>query len=185
MARDESRVKTSDEASEAGAADETLAIEPLRTQVRFWLELLGWKVEERDAEGAAWVLLADDGVGHRLNIGQDASQPEVVLVSGAVALGEEHASKLVGLDPALREEMLWELRFELLRLGVDFQIQGQGASLKGVAVRKMLFWGEDMTRARFHDAAKDVQRAVIATIWHIRRRLDVPGEPTDPGFGPH
>jgi hypothetical protein len=153
-----------------------------RDRALSWLAALGWTVQQKSVPGTSWLLRAEDGLGHHISVSQSAANPEVVAVGGAVQPSAEHATGLEALAATELNDFLWNMRFELLRMRVEFVIEGPG--LKRIAVKKTLLWDNEMTRNRFLDSAQDVQRAIIAVVWLIRRRLEEPNPP-EAGFGPN
>lgn len=149
---------------------------PAFGQARVWLEELGWTVEECEPiKGLAWRLRARHAGGQVVTVFQSTARPEQVHLSGAVAPAGPHPAKLAALPPAVMHNFLWDLRFELLRQRLQFNIESPG--VKRVLVRRTLYWDEGVRRSGFVAAVEEIHRGVLTVQWMIQRLLDEPPPP--------
>lgn len=143
--------------------------EATRARIATWLLGEGWQLAEKQHEGALWLLEASDSQGRHLVVGQRAGRPEQIIFEGAVALSEPHQRQFAALPPARRQEILWELRFTLLSLGVDFH--GAQEPLTRVAVGQRIY-EDGLTRDRFTQRMMQVRNAILAVLWTVARHLE-------------
>lgn len=143
-----------------------------RRQVRAWFKELGWVVEDRaDRDGFAWRMRARHaGGGQGVTAFQHSANLDLLHLGGSVAPDGPHPAKLAALAPQVMRSFLWDLRFELLRQGFQFNIQGPG--VRRVLVRRTLYWDEGVRRSQFVAAVEEIHRGVLTTQWMIQRLLD-------------
>ena len=71
-------------------------------------------------------------------------------------------------EAEVKDAILWELRFRLLNMSVDFS--GIGEPLERVTVAQRIYL-DGLTKDRFLQRVAVVKNALIAVIWSIGRRL--------------
>lgn len=152
----------------------------LRETVSSWLLADGYTLRERPAPDAAWLLVVEDAARRRFMVGQKPARPDVLVLQGTVSLGEEHARRIEALPDEEREQFLYELRFRLLGLGLDFQ--GVAHPLRQVVLSEHLY-REGMRRNDFFQTLKRVRHGIVAVIWTVGRKLRHPAPPEEsPGL---
>ena len=67
-----------------------------------------------------------------------------------------------------REEFLWDMRFELLRSGVDFE--GVGSPLQKVSIYRRIY-ADGLNKSSFVETVQKVMRAVLIVTWMLRRKF--------------
>jgi len=150
-----------------------MASEPtLRDRVEGWLEAEGWSLAEAPAPDAEWLLVAVHPSQIRIQLGQKPERPEALILQASVSLSDEHRARLATLPPAPQTDLLWELRIDLLRQGVEFD--GLGEPLDRVRLHQRLYV-EDLTRTRFIERVDRLRHLVLLVITHVTRALAAPG----------
>lgn len=149
----------------------------LRARITAWLLGEGWQISEKPHGDALWLLEASDSQGRHVAVGQRRGKPEQILLEGAVGLSESHQQRFAELSPGPRQELLWELRFGLLALGVDFH--GVQEPLQRVVIGHRIY-EDGLTRDHFAQRLFQVRNAILTVLWTVARRLDT-GATTDSG----
>ena len=150
----------------------------LRAQVQNWLLGEGWQLTEKPHEDALWLLEAQDAGGRIVVVGQKRGKTDQVLLEAAVALTDNHRERFERLAAAERQELLWDMRFRLLQMGVEFQ--GAQEPLVRVVIGHRLYL-DGIGQDRFLGRVARVRNAVIAVIWTIARHLHLGPGDTGPG----
>lgn len=153
--------------SEAAERD----FQPVRERITSWLVAEGYTVREGQARDAAWMLVVEDPAQRRFMVGQKPNRPDVIVIQGTVAIADQHGQHLDELPEAEREEFLYELRFRLLGLELDFQ--GVSHPLRQVMINEHVYV-DDLTRNDFFRTLKRVRHGIVAVIWSVGRKLHHP-----------
>lgn len=141
-----------------------------RDRIQSWLLGEGWQLSEKPYPDALWLLEAQDSAGRHLVVGQKRAKPDQIILEGAVALSDGHRQLFEQLEAQERQEILWELRFTLLSLGVEFQ--GVSDPVARVMIGQRIYFdalGKDL----FLQRVSQVRNGIIATIWTFARRLNL------------
>lgn len=149
----------------------------VRAQVQTWLLGEGWRLTEKSHGDALWLLEARDAAGRHLVVGQKQGKQDQILLEGAVGIAPQHGTQIEGLPFADRQELLWDLRFTLLGLGVEFQ--GVEEPLTRVMVGQRIYF-DGLTKDRFLQRVSQVRNGIIAVIWSVARRLNLNPTPEAP-----
>jgi len=144
--------------------------EAVRGRIQSWLLGEGWELAEKDHGEALWLVEARDAGGRHLIVGQKRGKPDQVILEGAVVLSEPHQRSFEALNPEARQELLWELRFSLLGLGVEFQ--GVQDPFRRITLGQRVYY-DGLSRDGFLQRVTQVRNAVLATIWTFARRLNL------------
>jgi hypothetical protein len=152
----------------------------LRAKITTWLLGEGWQISEKPHGDALWLLEASDSQGRHVAVGQRRGKPEQILLEAAVGLSEHHQQRFSELAPAARQELLWELRFGLLALGVDFH--GAQEPLQRVVIGHRIY-EDGLTRDLFAQRLFQVRNALLTVLWTVARRLDSGNGPDNGDIG--
>lgn len=148
---------------------------PKRTLIKGWLET-EWLLSEIYDPSTSWVVQATNrsaaADGQSFAVLQTTIYPDQMLIQGSAEVVPEMQEQLTALTAAERSEFLWELRFGLLKLAVEFI--GLVDPLEEVMIRKCI-WDDALTKDEFFNRVDQVNSAVIYVIWMLQRRLP-PGE---------
>lgn len=111
-----------------------------------------------------------DGFG--FSIYQKNGRPESLFVAVNAEL-DDYRQRIDALSELDRAGLLFDLRFALLNFDVEFDIPKN--ELKTVNISWQIF-AESLTRAEFWRVAFQIQKALLATMWTLERRLLTPSE---------
>lgn len=150
----------------------------VREKVQAWLMGEGWSVSEKNHADATWLIQAEDRAGRKLLVGQARSPEDQLRIQATVAVAPEHKAKFESLPPETREDALWDLRFRLLGMSVEFD--GLGEPLERVTVTQRIYL-DGLTKDSFLLRVAAVKNALIAVIWSIGRRLKHVPPPSSDG----
>jgi hypothetical protein len=143
----------------------------VRERITSWLVAEGYTVREGQARDAAWMLVVEDPAQRRFMVGQKPNRPDVIVIQGTVAIADQHGQLLDELPEAEREDFLYELRFRLLHLELDFQ--GVSHPLRQVMLNEHVYF-DDLNRNDFFRTLKRVRHGIVAVIWSVGRKLHHP-----------
>lgn len=142
----------------------------VRARVQSWLLGEGWQLTEKTHGDADWLLEARDGAGRHVVVGQKKGREDQILLEGVVGIADVHQERLAALSADERQELLWDLRFRLLQLGVEFQ--GVQDPLVRVMVGQRIYF-DGMSKDRFLQRVSQVRNGILAVIWSVSRRLEL------------
>jgi hypothetical protein len=144
---------------------------PKRALVKDWLDT-EWSLSEAYDPNTSWVVQATNksgaADGQAFVVLQTTIFPDQMLIQGSVAVEPEMQDQLAAMAAAERSEFLWELRFGLLKLGVEFI--GVADPLEEVMIRKCI-WDDGLTKDEFMNRVDQVNSAVIYVLWTLQRRM--------------
>jgi hypothetical protein len=146
----------------------------LREKIQSWLMGEGWTLSEKNHGTANWLIEARDSGGRHLVIGQRQGKEDQILLEGAVAVAEPHQQQLAALSGVERQEMLWNLRFALLTLGVEFH--GVEEPMTRVMIGQRIYL-DGLTKDRFLQRVSRVRNGVLLVIWSVARQLKLAPPP--------
>lgn len=148
-----------------------------RERVSEWLIDEGWKIQGAESPDAEWVFVAEDRQGKKVAFGRNRGRPGFLELQSNIVLDERHRAQLEDLAEDDLEEFLWDLRFELLRLDVEFH--GLRSPLRAVGL-KIRIYEEDLSRGQFYHQLRRMNRAMLMVLWSVTRKLSHPAPPDAP-----
>lgn len=143
--------------------------EKVRDRMQTWLLDEGWQLSEKTHGDALWLLEARDSAGRHIVVGQKQGRADQVLLEGAVALADAHSQAFTALPHEDRQELLWELRFTLLNLGVEFH--GIQDPLTRLMIGQRIYY-DGLSKDTFLQRVSQVRNGILAAIWTVARRLN-------------
>jgi hypothetical protein len=146
---------------------------PKRARIKDWLET-EWTLSEIYDPNTSWIVQAinkaPSAEAQAFVVLQTTIFPDQLLIQGSAEVVPEMQEQLTAMTAAERREFLWDLRFGLLKLGVEFT--GVVDPLEMVMIRKSI-WDNALTKDEFMNRVDQVNSAVIYVIWMLQRRLPV------------
>ena len=171
-------LRVSEETLSAAGNDIDNQFSVAKKLVTEWLMAEAWKIQENPGgTNTAWVIVAEDNKQKKLVFAQFNKRPDFVHLHARVNLPEDLSRQVSNLDPAKRDEILWELRFQLLNMGLKFS--GVEAKLERVRMHTRLYL-EDLTRNEFIRTVGTIQDSVLVIQWVIHKHLGQPEPPGEP-----
>lgn len=146
-----------------------MSSEQTRDQVQNWLMKEGWQISEQAHPDLDWLIRAEDAAQRRILVGQGKVRPDMILLEARVDLADEHRKMFENLPQEKRRNILWDLRFRLLSMNVDFA--GVTEPMRAVQITQRIYT-DGLTKDNFLQRFTNVRNGVITVIWSIIRNLE-------------
>ncbi len=82
---------------------------------------------------------------------------------------DEHRSKLDQMEPRERSNLLWDLRFRLVGMGLDFA--GMADSPRTITIVQHIHY-DGLSKDAFLQRVAQVHRGLLVTLWTLGRKLE-------------
>lgn len=148
-----------------------------KAKVERWLMEEGFKVTDDPHPKCVFRLSADNGEGRSVSILQRSGKVDQVEVGVNVEFESTETARISKMEPPERMELLWNLRFQLINLGVGFR--GLDLPLRMITVETVVYY-DGFTKHEFIHRVALVRRAMVAAVWTVNRYLKEP--PRSLGF---
>lgn len=152
----------------------------LRESITEYLKNEGWRVgAPRIEKGVHWILVANDEQGRHINVIFPATalrQSGQLVIANVLKLGDKHKEKYIQLDDNKKRDLIYELRRQILLLGVGYD--GIGEPLEKVIFEDILYV-EDLNKSSFLQSIRKVRNASLLAVTIIAQRFNEP-PPTEP-----
>ena len=130
-------------------------------------------MEPRPSEGVIWGLMAEDRHKRRLLISQQNGHEDRVLLEARVVPTPEQSERLVAVPDWQANDLMWDIRLELSRMGIDFQ--GVSLPLKRVVLTEALYFegalDSALAKDTFFQRVEHVRRGIAMVQFLLQRRL--------------
>ena len=151
----------------------------VKGKVHEWLMEDGWKLQKHTLPDASWVFIAEDPNNRKIVVGQKVGRDDQLLLQAAVIPDEDITTQLDQLVEDERNNFLCDLRFELLRAGIDFN--GVGIPFKRIEVMMRIIT-DALTKDVFVQRLGQVHKGVIIIQWMVARKFAKPAAHKEIGF---
>ena len=160
-------------------------IDNVMEKVRRWLVEEGIYKGEIPDENATYHFAVEVplGSGLKADIIQPKNKKDLVLIVGTVVLVEQHYNALKSMPKTKREELLWEMRFELLFRDSDFQIIPSAEGFKGIQFTRPRYF-DGLTKNKFFECLRENFKCQLYIIWKMNQLFgEIPSEHESPIYG--
>ncbi len=140
----------------------------IRDKAQQWFMDDGWSIRQEKTPDASWAIVADDGKGRKVIAGQKPGRNDQLIFQAAVIIDDITSSKINDLPEGERNDLLWNLRFELLR--TDLEFMGVETPLKRVEVAGRLCF-EALTKDAFLNKVSQVRKGILIVLWMLARKF--------------
>lgn len=108
----------------------------------------------------------------RFQIVHQNSETSYVIIVSLVKVPESDREKLKKLNQTKFEQMIWNIKLNLLRMEIDFTVVGSEKDPDAWEVQKRLFLNQAYTN-QFHETYSKAKNALMSIIWTYKRELDL------------
>ena len=143
-------------------------MEATRDKVQNWLMSEGWQIAEPTHPEFAWLIQAEDGGERKILVGQNKAREDRIHLEANIRISDDHRKLFESLAEDKRKEILWNLRFQLLQMNVDFV--GVAEPLQDVVLTQRIYL-DGLTKDAFIQRFITVRNAIIAVIWSTIKDL--------------
>lgn len=151
----------------------------IKEQARAWLMEDGWSLRQKTPDQGLWAFIAEDTFGRKIVVGQKTGKEDELIIQGAVNIDDDTTDRIGRLAGDERNNLLWNLRFELLRTNLEFS--GISLPLKRVEVIERLFL-DAITKGSFLRGLSEVRKGVLIVMWMLARKFAQQPPPRQMGF---
>ena len=151
----------------------------IKERIQTWLMEDGWSLRQETPDQSLWAFVAEDQFGRKIVVGQRAGKDDEVVIQGAVNIDDDTTDRIGRLSEDERSNLLWDLRFELVRTNLEFS--GISLPLKRVEVIEKLFL-DALKKDSFLQRASEVRKGVLIVMWVLSRRFAQQPLPRQVGF---
>lgn len=167
------------EMPEGGDMASEMSPDQIKERVRGWLMEDGWSLRQETPDRSLWAFVAEDQFGRKIVVGQRASREDEVVIQGAINISDDTTDRIGRLTEDERNNLLWDLRFELVRTNLEFS--GIDIPLKRIEVVERIFL-DGLTKDCFLQRASEVRKGVLIVIWMLAKKFAQPPPPRQVGF---
>jgi hypothetical protein len=154
------------------ASSESSKNSAARAAVEKWLRAAFEKVTVLPPDSqAAWIFAATDPEDHNLLVFRPTNSPEIIQISGALIIDEQHRQRFSLIDKQERHRHLHDLLMDLYRSGVLFE--GVDDPPERITVHSILF-SENLDRNYFMDKCLGVRSTLKLVKQWFCRAIDEP-----------
>ena len=144
-------------------------MEETRDKIQNWLMSEGWQIAEQAHPNMSWLIRAEDAGGRRILVGQSKVREDVIHLEARVNIEDDYRQRFESLPEDERRKILWDLRFRLLQMNVDFA--GVAERLAAVVLTQRIYL-DGLTKDAFIQRFLNVRNAEIAVIWSVIQNLE-------------
>jgi len=144
-------------------------MEETRDKIQNWLMSEGWQIAEQAHPNMSWLIRAEDAGGRRILVGQSKAREDLIHLEARVNIEDDYRQRFESLPDDERRKILWDLRFRLLHMNVDFA--GVAERLAAVVLTQRIYL-DGLTKDAFIQRFLNVRNAEIAVIWSVIQNLE-------------
>lgn len=155
--------------------------EDLRAQIQTWLMEEGWRIRTENVSDAEWFISGESEARVHIGVGQRRGSSDQIIVQGSVTFDQAHQGQIAQLPSEERSDFLWDMRFSLLNMGVEFS--GVTDVPQEVRISQRIYY-DGLTKDRFLQRVSQVRNGVLTVLWMVAKKLAQPPPERAVGFKP-
>lgn len=142
----------------------------IQDKIQKWLADEGYFRQKVPDENANFHFIINYPEGHVIDVIQPKGKEDMVVIGCATNVSPEHLSQIKKMSLDDREKFIWEFRFAINNLMVDFQIQHPENVLQSYVVSTEIY-EDGLTKDRLISSVKSVFRAKLQGLWKIQQKF--------------
>jgi hypothetical protein len=136
--------------------------------IEAWLLAEGYTLNKLSHENTQWLLEARDPDNRPFLIGLQKTPEDQIRIQATLSFDPGAQSRFTALSKEDRDNYLWEVKFRLLQMGLNFT--GFGDPMQQVAVVKSLYL-DGFNKNLFIHTLETVRNALLVVLWSFHREL--------------
>jgi hypothetical protein len=142
----------------------------IQDKIQKWLADEGYFRQKVPDENSNFHFIINYPEGHVIDVIQPKGKDDMVVIGCATNVSPEHLSQIKKMTSDEKEEFIWEFRFALNGLMVDFQIQHPENVLQSYVVSSEIY-EDGLTKDRLISSVKSIFRAKLQGLWKIQQKF--------------
>jgi hypothetical protein len=138
----------------------------IRKKIKDWILEQQCKFTPTKRQGWVWSYTVEKG-GYAFSVYQLTGRSNSIFIAVSADL-DDYQQRIENLPEKERMELLFEIRFALLNVDVEFDIPND--ELKTVEIYWQIF-SDKLTQAEFWEKVFQVQKALLAIVWVLERKF--------------
>lgn len=142
----------------------------IQDKIQKWLADEGYFRQKVPDENSNFHFIINYPEGHVIDVIQPKGKEDLIVIGCATNVSPEHLSQMKKMNSEDREDFIWEFRFALNGLLVDFQIQHPENILQSYVVSSEIY-EDGLNKDRLISSVKNVFRAKLQGLWKIQQKF--------------
>lgn len=142
----------------------------IQDKIQKWLADEGYFRQKVPDENSNFHFIINYPESHVIDIIQPKGKEDMIVIGCATNVSPEHLSQMKKMNSEDRENFIWEFRFALNGLLVDFQIQHPENILQSYVVSTEIY-EDGLNKDRLISSVKNVFRAKLQGLWKIQQKF--------------
>ncbi len=155
--------------------------EDLGKKVKDWLVEAGIYRDKVPDDKANWHYVVEIGPSAVLDVAQQKGKEDMVIIASGITLSQVHHESLRAMARSKREELLWDMRFQLLFQPCDFVMLPSETDLQTFQFTRGLFQ-DGLTKQGLMDALAMIHRCKLFVNWKMIQTFGESPKPLDRGI---
>lgn len=142
----------------------------IKDEIQKWLADEGYFRQKVPDENSNFHFIINYPESHVIDVIQPKGKEDMIVIGCATNVSPEHLSQMKKMNLEDREDFIWEFRFALNGLLVDFQIQHPENILQSYVVSTEIY-EDGLNKDRLISSVKNVFRAKLQGLWKIQQKF--------------
>ncbi len=108
-----------------------------------------------------------------MDVIQPKNKHDMIVIGCATQISPEHIERFRKLSSKEKDKFMWEFRFLLNNMDVDFQLKHPNKILEGFVVTTEIY-EDGLSKDRLVSSVKKVFRAKLSGVWKIQMKFGIP-----------
>ncbi len=160
-----------------------------RDKIKSWLKEEGLFKEELQTDGPYIQIMAEFpcGSGRHLSVIQPRDHEDMIVVFSRIVLADVHQKAFSAMPPAKKEQLLWQMRYDLLFQKSSFEIEPIGADMRSIRFTREIYY-DGLTKNKLMEAVRENFKCELYVVWKFQEIFgeglkDKVSKPPEPMYG--
>jgi hypothetical protein len=163
-----------------------LTTEEMRSKIQAWLMEEGYQIGQIEDQTADFHLSATHSQTHIMfEIIKPRNKPDMIAVATGVCLAPNQLTRLRAIQERKRADFLWDIKFQLLSGGYEFQFFPDSATTVEKVILSVSLWFDGISKHVFMSSITKVNSGFLFVSWKLNNELGTAEQtlPSDSGIG--
>jgi hypothetical protein len=158
-------------------------------RIKSWLTEEGLFKEELQSKGLYIQIMAEfpRGSGRHLSLVQPRDHEDMIVVFSRIVLADVHQKAFSALPQKKKEQLLWQMRYDLLFQESSFEIEPNGADMRSIRFTREIYY-DGLTKNKLMEAVRENFKCELYVVWKFQEIFgeglkDNVSKPPEPMYG--
>jgi hypothetical protein len=155
-----------------------ITTDQIKEKIKTWVMEYGFQIGQTEDQTAEFHLTVTNPVSHLVfDVIKPKSKPDMIVIAGGFGLAPNQLTRMRAIQEKKREAFLWDIKFQLISSGYEFQFQPmESLTFVEKVIIQLSLWYDGISKHSFMSSLLKVNKGLLLALWKLNNELGTPSQ---------